>query len=138
LDQAVEHAEALAAGSKVIVSPPGVEFLIEESWFHQGRPVLKFAGIDSIEEAEKLRNAEVAVLRSSLGEAPLLGELTGCEVWEGGRRLGEVAGWHETGAAPVIELDTGLLIPFAAEFFPGIDMSARRIEVKLPEGLEDL
>jgi ribosomal 30S subunit maturation factor RimM len=67
-----------------------------------------------------------------------MSELIGCEVHDGGRRLGKVAGWLETGAAPLIELDNGLLIPFAREFFTGIDAGAKRIEVKLPQGLEDL
>jgi 16S rRNA processing protein RimM len=134
----MEHTEALAAGSTVMITPPGVPFLVEESWVHQGRPVLKLAGVDSIEDAEKLRNAEVSVPRQALGSEPLMGELVGCAVYEGVRLLGEVARWHETGAAPLIELETGLLIPFADEFIAAVDTAGRRIEVNLPQGLEDL
>ena len=45
---------------------------------------------------------------------------------------------EETGSADVLELNTGLLIPFARSICVEIDAAGKRIAVDMPEGLEDL
>jgi len=123
------------------------------SFTRGGQAVFQFAGVDRIEDVEKLRGLEVQVPLSERMELPggsyYISELAGCEVWEviaAGEaealetKLGVVTGVQESGT-PVLEVDTPdgeVLIPLATEICRKIDVSARRIEVVMPEGLRDL
>jgi len=121
-----------------------VPYRIEETWFHQGVLIFKFAGVDSISDAQKLHGAEVRVPlanRVSLDEGQYFqSDLVGCEVVERatGRSLGRVTAWQEGGGAGLLEIDSAWLIPFARSICVEIDPAARRIAVALPDGLEDL
>jgi len=126
----------------------GGRFDIESVWLHDGRPVLKFRGIDSISDAEALVGAEVRLPiaeRMPLEEGEFYqAELVGCEVVEGpsGEPLGEVTGWQDAGGPSLLQVrmrDGGeLLIPFARAICVEIDVAARRILVDLPAGLKEL
>jgi 16S rRNA processing protein RimM len=105
---------------------------------------LKFRGIDTISEAEDLGGATLCVPMSER-VAPPEGEvfesdLIGCRVIDrsAGRELGQVESVEQTGAAVVLEVNTGLLIPFARSICVEVDTAAKQIIVDLPEGLEDL
>lgn len=119
-------------------------YRVEETWFHQGVLVFKFAGVDTISDAEKLAGAEVRVpadQRVSLEEGEYFqSDLVGCEVVERetGRSLGRVTGWQEGGGAGLLQVDSTWLIPFARSICVEIDPAARRIAVDLPDGLKDL
>lgn len=111
-----------------------------------GQAIFKFAGVESIEDAEKLRGLEVQVplsQRTKLDSGNYyISDLTGCEVWEAGApaKLGIVTGVQAVGT-PVLEVETPegeVLIPLATEICTRIDVASRRIEVSLPEGLRDL
>jgi len=106
--------------------------------------LLKFEGVDSIEDAEPWRGAEVRIpwgerLQLDAGEF-FLSDLVGCQVVERGtgQPLGVVTAWQEGGAGGVLLVGKDLLIPFARSICVVIDTAARRIEVELPEGLRDL
>ena len=125
------------------------QFQVESVWQHGGRLIIKFRGIDSIAEAERLEGAEVCIPRQ---ERPLLpageyyhSDLVGCEVVDRrtGQRLGWVVGWNDGGGPGLLEVEGvrpghQLLIPFARSICVEIDPEARRIAVDLPEGLEEL
>ena len=129
-------------------APDGIPYEIETVWLHDGRPVLKFRGVDSISAAQTLTGAEVRLPASE--KLPLEAgafyeaDLVGCQVVEraSGAALGEVAALHDSGGAGVLEVRTGaggeLLIPFARSICVDIDVAARRIAVDLPEGLKEL
>jgi 16S rRNA processing protein RimM len=111
-----------------------------------GQAIFHFAGVQTIEDAEKLRGLEVQVPlseRTKLAAGTYyISDLTGCEVWEtaSGERLGIVRGVQGAGTS-VLEVETTegeVLIPLAMEICTKIDIAARRIEVALPEGLRDL
>jgi len=121
---------------------------------HNGQAVFLFAGITSIDDAEKLRGLEIQVPLSERASLPsgryYISELVGCAVWEEGAAaaLGmvrKVQPLAETGDAPeswvlAVETTQGgeLLIPLAAEICTEIDPVARRITARLPEGLREL
>jgi len=123
--------------------PPG-EYQLESVRNVSGSMLLKFRGIESIEDAEPWRGAEVRIPRSERVQLEsgefFLSDLTGCEVVERGtgQSLGVVTGWNDGGASGLLEVGPDLLIPFARSICVGIDVAARRIEVELPEGLKDL
>jgi len=123
---------------------------VQRCWLSPGRgghAVFHFADIDSPEAAERLRGLEVQVpieqrARLSAGNY-FVSDLVGCEVWETGApsALGSVRDVEFTGGAPLLAVDSSegeVLVPLAAEFCVHIDVKAKRIDVRLPEGLRDL
>lgn len=117
---------------------------VEDVWVHGGVLIFKFAGVDSISEAETLRGAEVRVPWSE--RAPLepgeyfQSDLLGCEVVDhrSGAFLGRVTGWEDGGGSGLLILEGGELIPFARSICVDIDPARKRIAVELPEGLKEL
>lgn len=128
------------------------ELQLEEHWFHKGGVVLKFAGVDSISDAERLAKWEIQVpsdQRSKLepGSA-YVNEIVGSDVWinQGQRFLGRVSE-VQFGAGeapllvvklPVCAVQNEVLVPFAEEFVKKFDVAAKRIDMELPEGLLEL
>jgi 16S rRNA processing protein RimM len=118
-------------------------FTVERVWTHGGTPIFKFAGVDSISDAEKLRGADVRIPKAERvalepGEF-FHSDLVGCEVRErvSGRVVGAVTGWEEFGGPALLEVDGGrLLIPFVKAICTDIRPDERLILVDLPEGLE--
>ena len=130
---------------------------LEEHWFHKGGVVLKFAGVDSISDAERLAGCEVQVPSEDRSEleagAAYVSEIVGCEVWidAGQQRLGRVSEVQFGGgeapllvvqlpamALPIPGREKEVLVPFAEEFVKKFDPAERRIEMQLPDGLLDL
>lgn len=115
---------------------------VEEVWRHNGQPVFKFAGIDTISDAEAVEGAEILVPASEVAR-PELGayshqELVGCRV-EGESFRGLVEGVEEYGGPPLLQVAAAdgreILIPFVRAICKEIDVAAKIIRVELPEGL---
>ena len=119
---------------------------VESVWFHKDHVIFKFQGVDSISQAEALVGADVCVPAGERLALPdgeyYQSDLIGFEVVDAGRLVGKVEGWQEYGGPPLLEIRTPegkeLLIPFAESICRNIDLDARRIDVTLPEGLEEL
>ena len=114
---------------------------------HQGRPVILFAGIASMNDAELLAGQELRIAGAD-GDAALLGEgeyyhrdLIGCAVvTEGGESIGEVTAIEGDRAATRLVVRSRrneVLIPLADEICT-VDLKGRRITVRPPEGLLEL
>jgi len=121
----------------------GERLEVERAWFHLGGLVLKFRGVDTISDAERLSGAEVRIPAAE--RAPLepgeffQSDLIGCMVIDrDGGHLGRVEGWQDAGGAGLLVVEGGLLIPFARSICLEIDPAAGRVVVDLPEGLKDL
>ncbi len=135
---------------------------------HRGQGVFHFAGVASINEAEKFRGLDVLLPFEQRVTLPagqyFVADLIGCAVFEaasGGSAvasspcsmdvvpelLGTVRDVQFPGegesvyGTPLLEVETEqgeLLIPLAEDICRRIDVAARRIEVMLPAGLRDL
>jgi len=140
------------------------EFWVDRN--HPGKAVFHFEGIDSIDDAEKLRGLEVQIPFEQRAEVPsgsfFVTDLIGCSVFEiaataspmssspcslaeAPRLLGKVRDVYFPGegrpGTPLLAVDTSrgeVLVPLAEDICTMIEITARRIEVKLPEGLRDL
>ena len=119
------------------------ELQLEEHWFHKGMVILKFAGFQSISDAERLVGMELQIpaeQRAELetGEA-YVSDLVGCEVVNRGSVVGTIADVQfGAGEAPLLVVKRGeqeILVPYAEAFLKNADLPARRIEFELPEGL---
>lgn len=123
---------------------------IAEIWWHGERLILRFEGFESIAQAKSLQGRLLLVPveeRVKLGANQYyLSDIIGCEVLRGGRRIGTVTAVEPTGGADLLcvqpaqsaEASGEILIPFAREICPEIDVVARRIVIEPPEGLIDL
>ncbi len=132
---------------------------------HRGQGVIHFAGVESINAAEKFRGLDVLLPFEQRVTLPagqyFVADLIGCAVFEvkgesvmasspcllatAPELVGTVRDVQFPGegirGTPVLEVETGrgeLLIPLAEDICRRIDVEARRIEVELPEGLREL
>jgi 16S rRNA processing protein RimM len=113
---------------------------------------MKFAGIDSIEDAEKIIGAELRIPESEIPAAEegsfYTFHLRGCRVYavhggdgDGDEYIGDVTDVVDGGGTQLLQLGSGkdeTLIPFAESIVKKIDLAARRIDVELPKGLREL
>ncbi len=126
---------------------------VRSCWLSQsrgGQAIFLFEGSDSISDAEKLVGLEVQIPiaeRTPLpGGSYYVTDLIGCQLYDGaGSQLGKVRDVQFTGedtpGTPLLVIDAPegeLLVPLAQEICTRIDLAARRVDVKLPEGLRDL
>lgn len=119
---------------------------------HLGQALFHFAGVDSITDAEKLRGLEVQVPladRKAIGPGRhYIDELIGCLVFEQGaaaplgsvRNVQRINEEHaaESWVLEIVTPEGELLVPLAAEICTLIETGARRIEVRMPDGLREL
>ena len=160
--------ERFSTQPRVYLAPPGYEGQVSEAreihvaahWLptgkNQGRVVLHFAGIDSINDAEKLEGLDVILPEDERPEldddSSYVSDLVGCTVYDGPAPVGVVADVHfpttpDGGrrldeAAPLLYVDSPagdeILIPFVKAFLVKVDVENKRIEMKLPAGLLDV
>jgi 16S rRNA processing protein RimM len=126
------------------------ELHLEEFWPHLGRMVFKFAGVDSISDAEPLVGCELQVPRSERTQlepgAVYVDELIGCALWDhasgAAREVGVVADVQFGGGeAPILIVRQGSrehMIPFAAEYLLASDPERKRLDMRLPAGMLEL
>jgi 16S rRNA processing protein RimM len=139
--ETLKQAQArLANGSDVSVE-------IEQAWRHKELWVLKFAGVGSIDEAERFRGADLWVPFSERGQLPegefFRSDLVGCELNDvrTGERIGVVRGWQQYGGPPLMEVDVQgreVLIPFVPSICRKVDLAEKAISIAAPEGLLEL
>lgn len=108
--------------------------------------LVKFEDINSIEEAEKLKNLQIKV---ELADDDLLEEnefyfyeIIGCKVYdENSKLLGEISEILTPGANDVwvIKSDLGkeILVPYIEDVVKKIDVKNKRIDIEVMEGLID-
>jgi 16S rRNA processing protein RimM len=122
------------------------ELKVEDAWLHKDFVVLRFAGVDSISEAEPLVGCELQVPRSERAQleegAAYVSDLVGCTLADHGKEIGVISDVRfGAGEAPLLVVGSGkseLEIPFAQEFLARMDTQAKRLEMNLPEGLLDV
>jgi 16S rRNA processing protein RimM len=121
------------------------ELMIEAFWPHKDYMVLKFAGIDSINDAETLLRCEIQIPaseRTKLDEGWYVSDLVGCTVFDQGRDIGKVADVEfGAGEAPLMLVRQGQtehMIPLAERYTKLVDTAGKKIELQLPEGMLEI
>ena len=120
---------------------------IESVRFHQGRPIIAFEGVATMNDAEALAGADVWMESAELGPLPpetfYRHDLIGCEVRLAGS--GEVVGQVTGVDGPldrshlVVKGTRGdVLVPLVASICVKVDPAARVIVIDPPDGLLDL
>jgi 16S rRNA processing protein RimM len=153
-DLLTDFPDRFAGRKELFLAPPDAaqeqirEAALVAHWLHKGRVVLKFAGVDSISDAERLRGFSVLIPREQRipleDDALYVSDLLGAHVFDlrGGREedVGEIADLLPEGVGPAILVVRGrssaeVLIPFVKAYLKKIDLPAGRVEMELPEGL---
>jgi 16S rRNA processing protein RimM len=139
-----ERFEKLEAVTAVMPDGERRELKLENAWFQKERIVLKFEGLDSVDDAEAMRDAEICISEQDaveLEEGEFFDwQLEGCEtVTPEGEPIGKVREVMRTGGTELLVVDAPdgreLLIPFAEAICTEVDLDAKRITVDPPEGL---
>lgn len=119
------------------------EVKVENSWPHKEFLILKFAGIDSISDAEDLVGSELQVpieQRAQLDAGwTYVSDLIGSTVFDGEQEIGKVIDVSfGAGEAPLLTVKAGskeFEIPFAEAYLQSVDPGQKQIHMRLPEGL---
>lgn len=120
------------------------EYSIEKVGYNKNQVIIKFEGVNTVEEAETLRNSYIVVDREIFGELPegvyYIADLLGLDVYtEDGTHLGKVDDIFSTGSNDVYvvkdELGKQKLLPGIDEVIKQIDLDSGKIIVNLIEGL---
>ena len=157
VDLILDEDRLLNSGREIQMEIGGSRRTVKIEFFRRqhGRFVMKFAGIDSIEDAEKIIGAELRIPESEIPAAEqgsfYTFHLRGCRVYaidgnDGGdgssdEYIGDVTDIVDGGGTQLLQIGSGkeeTLIPFAESIVKKVDLAARRIDVELPMGLREL
>ena len=118
---------------------------IEEVKYHKNMVLLKFKGIDKVEDAEDLRNSYIEIERSQAAkleeETYYIVDILGLEVYtDDNQFLGKVDDIFNTGSNDIYvvkdEMGKQILLPAIKEVIKKIDLKNKKITVHLLKGLE--
>ena len=122
------------------------ELELEDLWPHKGLVVLKFRGVDTMNDAELLIGSELQVPSAERADLEpgwnYVSDLVGCTVFDEDREIGQV---HDVqfgaGEAPLLMVKAGTKeyeIPYADAYLASADLEHKKICMKLPEGMLEL
>jgi 16S rRNA processing protein RimM len=127
--------ERVAVGA-ALTDGSGRTYVVDRSSPHQGRFIVTFHGVNSIEAADGLRDTTLFAEPIDDPEALWIHDLIGARVEDAaGTVLGTVEGVQANPASDLLVLEDGGLIPlrFVVDLDPGV-----RVTVDVPDGLLDL
>ncbi len=122
------------------------ETAIESVRLHSGRALVKFFGVDTPEDVQKLQNWTLEIpeadARKLDSDEYFLHDLVGLTLVDAdGRERGRVIGTEEGAGGILLNVDREghrFDVPFAAEIVTDIDLVTKRATVAFPKGLDDL
>ncbi len=122
------------------------ELKVEGFWPHKGDLVLKFAGVDSINDAEALLRCELQIPKHERAQLEAgwtyISDLADCRVFDSDREVGKVADVQfGAGEAPLLIVTSGEMrheIPYAEAYIVSADLAEKKIVMRLPEGMLEL
>ena len=120
-----------------------VEYEIENVKIQKNFFLLKLAKLDTIEEAEKLKNKVICADEAEMPPLPegvfYIKDIIGLSVYDGDKLIGEITDWIETGANNVyiIKRPNGkdVLIPAIDSVIAEVDIENKKMSVNMLEGL---
>ena len=141
--------ERFKKGSKLLITRGNQlirEVVVQSYRNHKNFLLVKFEGIDSVEEAEKLKNLQIKIDSDEVGELEenefYFHQIIGCEVFdENDKNLGEIIDILTPGANDVwvIKGENGkeILIPYIENVVKKIDITSKKVNIEVMEGLID-
>ena len=123
------------------------ELRVEELWPHKGNLVLKFVGVDSMNDAELLIGSELQVPKAERADLEpgwnYVSDLIGCSVLDHAREIGRIEDVQfGAGEAPLLivanRAGKKFDVPFAEAYLEGVDTAQRQVCMNLPEGMLEI
>lgn len=120
----------------------GSKYAIKSVSYNKDTAIIKLEGIDSIEQAEKLKGRILYVPRDAF-DLPegvyFVADLIGCDVYENDTLLGKIDDVFPAGGCDVYSIkgNTPILFPALKENIVSVDIENKTIKVIIPEGLLD-
>lgn len=142
-----------AAGMKLFALPKSQDSKLQETrraleleglWPHKGLVVLKFRGVDTMNDAELLIGSELQVPGAERADLEpgwnYVSDLIGCVVLDHGREIGRIEDVQfGAGEAPLLIVATSagkkFDVPFAEAYLEDVGTAQRQVRMNLPEGL---
>ena len=115
----------------------GKEYNIESCRVQKTCNLLKLDGIDTMEDAQKMRGKTVQLYREDIDPEVIFGaELVGVEVYCDGEKIGQITEGLDYPGNSVYVIDDGkYMIPAVKEFILTTDIDKNEMQVKLIEGM---
>ena len=101
--------------------------------------LMKLKGIDTVEDAQKLRGKTVLLFREDIDDEVIFAaELINMDVFCEGRQIGVITEVldYPGNSVYVVKGEKSYMIPAVKEFILNTDMDGNRMDVKLLEGME--
>jgi 16S rRNA processing protein RimM len=122
------------------------ELEVEDLWPHKGLVVLKFRGVDSMNDAELLIGSELQVPSAERADLEpgwnYVSDLIGCTVLDHAREIGRIEDVQfGAGEAPLLIVANAgkkFDVPFAEAYLEGVDTALRQVRMNLPEGMLEI
>ncbi len=122
-----------------------VPFFIDTIQINKTKALVKFEDLDTLDDGKSIVKSKLFLPLSSLPELDdgqyYFHDLVNCEVFENETKLGVIKEVIDLNGNQLINIDSNgkeILIPLKEEILTSVDTKAKRIKVKLPEGLLDI
>ena len=116
----------------------GKEYKMEQVRVQKSCNLVKFSGIDTMEEAQAMRGKVVELYREDIDDEVIFAdELVGVEVFADGEMIGKITEVldYPGNSVYVVKGDHEYMIPAVSHFILSTDLAANRMEVRLLEGM---
>ena len=121
-------------------------FKVKNVKYQKSNIIVKFDGLDNINEAEKLKNTTLYVEKSLFDDLPegtyLIADIIGLEVFEDGISFGKVTDVFSTGNNDIYVVEKKgskqLLLPIIDGVIQEVNIKQGYVNVKIPAGLLDI
>lgn len=116
----------------------GVDYKIESCRIQKTCNLLKLQGVDTVEDAQRMRGATVEVYRTDAPEDIIfVAELLGVDVYADGCCIGKVTDVldYPANKVYVIKGEHSYMIPAVKQFVLSTDLEKNEMQVKLLEGM---
>ncbi len=115
---------------------------VESSKVHKNVVIIKFSGVNSMNDAEKMKGKTLYTEKTPLPEGRYyIKDLIGLEAFEGEEKLGELTDVFNTGANDIYEIKTPegkrIYLPVIDGVIGDVDLEKKTISVTIPAGLLD-
>lgn len=131
----------------IVINHKKKQYEIQEVKYHKNMVLIKFKDIDTVEEAEKLRNGILKIERKDAipleeGSYYIADLLQSSVYTETGKLLGILEDIYNTGSNDIYvvknEIGKQILLPAIEDVIKQICLEENKIIVKLPKGLQDV
>lgn len=115
----------------------GKEYEIQQCRVQKTCNLVKLKGIDTMEDAQKLRGKVIELYREDIDDEVIFAaELVGVEVYADGACIGKITEVLDYPGNSVYVVDNGkYMLPAVKEFILSTDMEKNEMQVKLIEGM---